>query len=281
MSCTHAILPYLITIYRWWKSQLEKKKAERSGPYSKLPRPTKFSSHKQIHSKQSSTQVPSLSSRGFRSVEASSDTTSKSTRVIQRTKTGNRKLDDHERSIKSKPTTIISKDEDSLSVESDDNVKTQPGMTRSKPNTPIMPLGTARNEADSEEDTEHPHPKPFHNAHGKRKSSNKRYILFLGNLSESSTHEDIVTHFKKRGVPIKELRLLTHKDSKKSRGCAFAEFDNEKCFQNALKFHRSKLNGKTINIEVTCGGGGASVKRKTKIINKNRKQRIARARFNK
>ncbi len=109
----------------------------------------------------------------------------------------------------------------------------------------------------------------------------RRYILFLGNLSIDATIEDILTHFKKKGVVIKELRLLTYKDTGKSRGCGFAEFTDDRSMKNALKFHRSKLKGKCINIEVTCGGGGKGDQRKTKIESKNRRQRIARAKKSK
>ena len=37
-------------------------------------------------------------------------------------------------------------------------------------------------------------------------------------------------------------------------------------------------NGKTINIEVTCGGVGKGKSRKTKIMSKNKRQRSDRAR---
>lgn len=106
----------------------------------------------------------------------------------------------------------------------------------------------------------------------------RRYILFLGNLSTTCTQEDILSHFKKKGVLIKELRLLTHKDTGKSRGCAFAEFATDRAMNNALKFHRSRLSGRTINIEVTCGGGGKGADRKAKIVSKNKRQRVIRAR---
>ena len=101
----------------------------------------------------------------------------------------------------------------------------------------------------------------------------KRYILFLGNLPHSATRDDIMEHFSKRGVPIAELRLLTDKETGKSKGYAFAEFSNAKSMQNALKFHRSKLGGRTINVEVTCGGGGKGDKRKNKIRERNRTMR--------
>ena len=105
----------------------------------------------------------------------------------------------------------------------------------------------------------------------------RRYILFVGNLSQTALREDIVSHFEKRGVPVKEFRLLSFKDSGKSRGCGFMELGSDKAMQNALKFHRSRVLGKCINVEVTCGGGGKSERRKVKITEKNRKLRMKKA----
>jgi len=102
----------------------------------------------------------------------------------------------------------------------------------------------------------------------------RRYVLFLGNLPLAASREDVMLHFRKRGVHVPEFRLLTHKDSGKSKGCGFMELDSDSSLHNALKFHRSRLNGKTINVEVTCGGGGKGEKRKKKIQDKNRKLRL-------
>lgn len=101
-------------------------------------------------------------------------------------------------------------------------------------------------------------------------SFKKRYILFLGNLPRTVSRDDVINHFSKRGVPIAELRLLTDKESGQSKGCAFAEFSSTKAMQNALKFHRSKLQGRTINVEMTCGGGGKGKERLKKIRERNR-----------
>ena len=98
----------------------------------------------------------------------------------------------------------------------------------------------------------------------------KRYILFLGNLPRDAAQDDIIDHFSKKGVAISALRLLTDKESGKSKGCAFAEFSGNKAMQGALKFHRSKLQGRTINVEVTCGGGGKGKERLKKIRERNR-----------
>lgn len=98
----------------------------------------------------------------------------------------------------------------------------------------------------------------------------RRYILFVGNLPQTASHEDIVSHFEKRGVRVAEFRLLTHKDTGKSKGCGFLELSSDKMLHGALKFHRTLLGKKHINVEVTCGGGGKSEQRRTKIVHKNR-----------
>ena len=107
----------------------------------------------------------------------------------------------------------------------------------------------------------------------KKSTKKKRYLLFVGNVPKSASQEDVVSHFQKKGVPIVEFRLLTHKDSGNSKGCGFLELNSDKVMQNALKFHRSRLQGKHINVEVTCGGGGKSEGRRNKILEKNRKLR--------
>ena len=56
----------------------------------------------------------------------------------------------------------------------------------------------------------------------------KRYILFAGNLPYAASPEDICAHFQKRGVPVREVRMLTKKGSGESRGCCFLEFDSSK-----------------------------------------------------
>lgn len=59
----------------------------------------------------------------------------------------------------------------------------------------------------------------------------RRYILFVGHLPYEATAEDIVDHFEKKGVQVKNLRLLTKKETGKSRGIAFIEFDSAKMMQ--------------------------------------------------
>ena len=65
------------------------------------------------------------------------------------------------------------------------------------------------------------------------KSSGKgrRYIAFIGNLPFTVTSDDITLHFRKKGVVMSEVRLLTDRESGQSRGCCFAEFPSAKILQ--------------------------------------------------
>ena len=55
----------------------------------------------------------------------------------------------------------------------------------------------------------------------------------------------------------------------RSRGCAFVEFASAGNLQRALQFHHTLLEGRTINVELTAGGGGQSGARRGKIASKN------------
>jgi len=105
--------------------------------------------------------------------------------------------------------------------------------------------------------------------------SNKRYILFVGNMPFGAMKEDIEKHFscvKPRG-DISSVRILTSKKTAKSKGCAFVEFSNSAAYNLALKLHHTSMNGRTINVEATAGGGGKGRNRTQKIKVKNEKIR--------
>lgn len=72
----------------------------------------------------------------------------------------------------------------------------------------------------------------------------KRYILFIGS--------------------IKDFRLMTKKTGE-SKGCGFIEFNNKESYWKALNLHHSTLDGRKINVEITCGGGGKGQTRKKKL----------------
>ncbi|THV07616.1 hypothetical protein K435DRAFT_959687 [Dendrothele bispora CBS 962.96] len=105
-----------------------------------------------------------------------------------------------------------------------------------------------------------------------------RYILFVGNLKYTTSIESIQSHFSACEPP-PNVRLLTPKASStnskptvsKSKGCAFLEFTHPHALQQALKLHHSQLDGRSINVELTAGGGGKSEARMNKVKERNKK----------
>ena len=55
--------------------------------------------------------------------------------------------------------------------------------------------------------------------------------ISTGNLPLSATAEDVTQHFHKQGVPVLAVRMLSDKQSGKSRGCCFVDLANDKCQQ--------------------------------------------------
>lgn len=126
------------------------------------------------------------------------------------------------------------------------------------------------------------------------KEDSTKYIVFVGNMSFDVTSDMLAKHMAGFCGETPNVRLLTKKgdpsafdalsNSKKksvtkgkardptapqSRGCAFVEFTNATALQKALRFHHTTFHGRTINVELTAGGGGKSEQRKEKIKKKN------------
>ncbi|PVV02027.1 hypothetical protein BB560_003530 [Smittium megazygosporum] len=96
----------------------------------------------------------------------------------------------------------------------------------------------------------------------------RRYLVFVGNLSFDSTKDELKQFFK--ATDPTDVRLITDKNTGKSRGFAFVELGSSEALQKALKYHGMKFNGRKINVEYTVGGGGNSETRKNKIQQKRK-----------
>mmetsp|Transcript_36784 Transcript_36784/g.85918 ORF Transcript_36784/g.85918 Transcript_36784/m.85918 type:complete len:297 (-) Transcript_36784:180-1070(-) len=113
---------------------------------------------------------------------------------------------------------------------------------------------------------------------GKPPEINNPYIIFVGQISYSTTSQAIFDHFQKElGEDVitpasAKVRLLTDSKTKKSRGMAFVELDDPKVMYDCLKLHRTHLNGRRINVERSAGGGKNSERRKLKIQNQREQQ---------
>jgi nucleolar protein 6 len=128
----------------------------------------------------------------------------------------------------------------------------------------------------------------------KKNAEGRRYIVFVGNMAFKTTSEQIAKHFHDHCGETPSVRLLTSKadpaktstlskskqksiakgkaqdpNGVKSKGCAFVEFTSPEALQKALQFHHTALHGRTINVELTAGGGGKGAERKGRIEKKN------------
>ena len=94
-------------------------------------------------------------------------------------------------------------------------------------------------------------------------ASSVPYIVFVGQLSYSTTSDSLLEYLCS-GLGLKDkkdrnrlsVRLLTHKDTGKSRGMAFVQVDTPDLLYECFKLHQTYLDGRRINVERTCGGRG-------------------------
>lgn len=123
----------------------------------------------------------------------------------------------------------------------------------------------------------------------------RRFIVFVGNMSFKSTADDLGKHFASHCGETPTVRLLTKRaDASKrsalskskqksiakgkaadpgaatSKGCAFVEFASHRAIQKALQYHHTQFQGRSINVELTAGGGGKGQDRKARIDKKNK-----------
>ncbi|KAL9127947.1 MAG: hypothetical protein Q9175_007635 [Cornicularia normoerica] len=102
----------------------------------------------------------------------------------------------------------------------------------------------------------------------------QRFIVFIGNLPYTATHESISKHFAK--INPNAIRHRKEKTTGKSKGFAFLEFEGYDRLKTCLKiYHQSIFEdgespARKLNVELTAGGGGGKSKdRKSKLRAKN------------
>ncbi len=73
--------------------------------------------------------------------------------------------------------------------------------------------------------------------------------LFIGSLAYATTDETLSAHFAQIG-PVASARVITDRDSGRSKGFGFVEFENESDNQKAI----DQLNGKELDGRVISVG---------------------------
>ncbi|MCA9338457.1 RNA-binding protein [Candidatus Saccharibacteria bacterium] len=74
--------------------------------------------------------------------------------------------------------------------------------------------------------------------------------LFIGSLAFATTDDSLRAHFEQVG-PVASARVVTDRDSGRSKGFGFVEFENEDDNQKAIdQLNGKELDGRAINVSV-------------------------------
>lgn len=71
--------------------------------------------------------------------------------------------------------------------------------------------------------------------------------VFVGNLAYSLTNEELSAFFSQFGEVL-SARIIKDRESGRSRGFAFVEFNSEEAVEAALKATDQELSGRNLNI---------------------------------
>ena len=86
--------------------------------------------------------------------------------------------------------------------------------------------------------------------------------LYVGNLSFDTLEDDLIAAFEADGRQVKEARIMTDRDTGRSRGFAFVEMGNEADAQAAIAaMNGTSLDGRELRVNEAeerqnRGGGG-------------------------
>ena len=82
--------------------------------------------------------------------------------------------------------------------------------------------------------------------------------IFVGGISWNTTSESLAETFSKFGT-VKEAKVITDRESGRSRGFGFVEFEESKAANAAQEMDGQELDGRTIKVDyATAKGGGNS-----------------------
>ena len=74
--------------------------------------------------------------------------------------------------------------------------------------------------------------------------------LFVGSLAFATTDDGLKAHFEQIG-PVVSARVITDRETGRSRGFGFVEFENDADNQKAVdQLNGKELDGRTINVSV-------------------------------
>jgi cold-inducible RNA-binding protein len=74
-----------------------------------------------------------------------------------------------------------------------------------------------------------------------------KYKIYVGNLSFNTTQEELESEFSQYG-DIEEVRLISDRETGRSKGFAFISYKTEDAMEAALKKNGEEIDGRTLRI---------------------------------
>ena len=97
-------------------------------------------------------------------------------------------------------------------------------------------------------------------------SSNK---VFLGNLNWRVTNDSLTQFLRNEGYEFRSVRVILDRDTNRSRGFAFIEFDTPEAADEAMAgLDGAELEGRPLQVEITRGPKGQFARRLKDILRK-------------
>lgn len=73
--------------------------------------------------------------------------------------------------------------------------------------------------------------------------------IYIGNLDYSSTEDELKQILKEKGLPVKDVKVISDKFSGKSKGFGFAEFETDEQVQQAIDaLNGQELKGRALRV---------------------------------
>ena len=75
------------------------------------------------------------------------------------------------------------------------------------------------------------------------------YTLFVGNISYTTTEEELKTFFEQAGT-VSEAKIIRERDSGRSKGFGFVTYADEESLNEAMKsLNDAELNGRKLHVD--------------------------------
>lgn len=86
---------------------------------------------------------------------------------------------------------------------------------------------------------------------GKKKKRNDELTIFIGGLNYDTEEESLQSFLEEKGLDVESVRIITDRESQKSKGFGYADLTSEAEVEKALKLSDTRLDGRSLRLDRT------------------------------